>query len=170
MCVRFVFQFPGGSDNYLTISGASHPFLSSSEVATQTFHFTLFSKHSFPLFFLSPILSLCLQILKQSAVIHTPLTYSIAGEDVSYLTSSHTYNDILLPALFPLSPLHSFPPYHLPHPLPSPPSPTLSSPPSHSSPFYPSPNRHSTPPAWAMRSLRSPPSPWIRTRPSLCLM
>lgn len=25
-------QFPGGSDNYLTISGSSHPFLSSSEV------------------------------------------------------------------------------------------------------------------------------------------
>uniref|UniRef100_A0A3Q3LDN5 TOX high mobility group box family member 4 b n=1 Tax=Labrus bergylta TaxID=56723 RepID=A0A3Q3LDN5_9LABR len=30
------FQFPGGSDNYLTISGSSHPFLSSSEL--QTFH------------------------------------------------------------------------------------------------------------------------------------
>uniref|UniRef100_A0A3Q3NJR8 TOX high mobility group box family member 4 b n=1 Tax=Labrus bergylta TaxID=56723 RepID=A0A3Q3NJR8_9LABR len=29
-----MFQFPGGSDNYLTISGSSHPFLSSSE----TFH------------------------------------------------------------------------------------------------------------------------------------
>uniref|UniRef100_H2LY14 TOX high mobility group box family member 4 b n=1 Tax=Oryzias latipes TaxID=8090 RepID=H2LY14_ORYLA len=29
-----VFQFPGGSDNYLTISGSGHPFLSSSE----TFH------------------------------------------------------------------------------------------------------------------------------------
>jgi len=27
-----MFQFPGGSDNYLTISGSSHPFLSSSEV------------------------------------------------------------------------------------------------------------------------------------------
>lgn len=28
-----MFQFPGGSDNYLTISGSSHPFLSSSEVS-----------------------------------------------------------------------------------------------------------------------------------------
>lgn len=26
----FMFQFPGGTDNYLTISGSSHPFLSSS--------------------------------------------------------------------------------------------------------------------------------------------
>uniref|UniRef100_A0A3Q0RR67 TOX high mobility group box family member 4 b n=1 Tax=Amphilophus citrinellus TaxID=61819 RepID=A0A3Q0RR67_AMPCI len=30
------FQFPGGSDNYLTISGSSHPFLSSSEVGLST--------------------------------------------------------------------------------------------------------------------------------------
>lgn len=163
MCVCSVFQFPGGSDNFLTISGASHPFLSSSEVATQTFHFTLFSKHAFPLFFLSPILFLCLQILKQSAVIHTPLTYSIAGEDVSYLTSFHTYNGILLPALYCLLST----PFFLttsPHPLPSL-LPLLI--PLHSIPPL---NRHSTPPAWAMRSLRSPPSPWIRTRPSLCLM
>lgn len=29
MCI-FMFQFPGGTDNYLTISGSSHPFLSSS--------------------------------------------------------------------------------------------------------------------------------------------
>lgn len=29
MCT-FMFQFPGGTDNYLTISGSSHPFLSSS--------------------------------------------------------------------------------------------------------------------------------------------
>ncbi|XP_062300782.1 TOX high mobility group box family member 4b isoform X3 [Scomber scombrus] len=30
-----MFQFPGGSDNYLTISGSGHPFLSSSECATK---------------------------------------------------------------------------------------------------------------------------------------
>lgn len=28
----FLFQFPGGSDNFLPISGEGHPFLSSSEV------------------------------------------------------------------------------------------------------------------------------------------
>lgn len=33
----FSFQFPGGSDNYLTISGSSHPFLSSSEVGLYIF-------------------------------------------------------------------------------------------------------------------------------------
>uniref|UniRef100_A0A3B3SKB6 TOX high mobility group box family member 4 b n=1 Tax=Paramormyrops kingsleyae TaxID=1676925 RepID=A0A3B3SKB6_9TELE len=31
-------QFPGGSDNYLTISGSGHPFLSSSERVLPTFH------------------------------------------------------------------------------------------------------------------------------------
>lgn len=38
-------QFPGGSDNYLTISGSSHPFLSSSEVGLYIFtlHGNLFS-------------------------------------------------------------------------------------------------------------------------------
>lgn len=33
-----IFQFPGGSDNYLTISGSSHPFLSSSEVGLYIFN------------------------------------------------------------------------------------------------------------------------------------
>lgn len=30
----FGFQFPGGNDNYLTITGPSHPFLSGAEVST----------------------------------------------------------------------------------------------------------------------------------------
>lgn len=45
----FIFlQFPGGSDNYLTISGSSHPFLSSSEVGLYIFtlHGNLFSERT----------------------------------------------------------------------------------------------------------------------------
>lgn len=32
--LSFGFQFPGGNDNYLTITGPSHPFLSGAEVST----------------------------------------------------------------------------------------------------------------------------------------
>lgn len=38
--VIFLFQFPGGSDNYLTISGSGHPFLTSSEVGLCGFVFS----------------------------------------------------------------------------------------------------------------------------------
>lgn len=62
MCGLF-FQFPGGSDNYMTITGTNHPFLSST-VGMPEFHNDILCFY----FFLFPENPLCMEteILRKS--------------------------------------------------------------------------------------------------------